>query len=121
MIFGTEIFSKRKVLRALTIGCSVRPQASSTEVCRYTRTSVTDLSKDPVINAVHNGIKRGIRVALENKEIGARGKQRGLTPLKSDRTIASSSRDMLQPEFMRANSYRPLVLSQVSRLSPSLL
>ena len=25
-----------------------------------------DLSQDPVINAVHNGIKRGIRVALEN-------------------------------------------------------
>lgn len=28
--------------------------------------SVTDLSEDPIINAIHNGIKRGIRVALEN-------------------------------------------------------
>jgi len=27
---------------------------------------MTDLSQDPVINAVHNGIKHGIRVALEN-------------------------------------------------------
>lgn len=28
--------------------------------------NLTDLSEDPIINAVHNGIKRGIRVALEN-------------------------------------------------------
>ena len=33
--------------------------------------SVTDLSKDPLINAVHNGIKRGIRVALENNCLGS--------------------------------------------------
>jgi len=28
---------------------------------------MADLSEDPIINAVHNGIKRGIRVALENE------------------------------------------------------
>lgn len=32
---------------------------------------MTDLSKDPLINAVHNGIKRGIRVALENDCLGS--------------------------------------------------
>ncbi len=32
---------------------------------------VMDLSKDPLINAVHNGIKRGIRVALENDCLGS--------------------------------------------------
>ncbi|MBA5865291.1 MAG: hypothetical protein GDA67_01185 [Nitrospira sp. CR1.3] len=32
---------------------------------------MTDLSKDPLINAVHNGIKRGIRVALENHCLGS--------------------------------------------------
>lgn len=28
--------------------------------------NLTNLSEAPIINAVHNGIKRGIRVALEN-------------------------------------------------------
>lgn len=28
---------------------------------------MTDLSRDPIINVIHNGIKRGIRVALENE------------------------------------------------------
>jgi hypothetical protein len=32
---------------------------------------MTDLSRDPIINAVHNGIKRGIRVALENDCLGS--------------------------------------------------
>ena len=32
---------------------------------------MTDLSTDPLINAVHNGIKRGIRVALENDCLGS--------------------------------------------------
>lgn len=27
---------------------------------------MADLSRDPIINAIHNGIKRGIRGALEN-------------------------------------------------------
>ncbi|TMA11717.1 MAG: hypothetical protein E6J89_06980 [Deltaproteobacteria bacterium] len=30
-----------------------------------------DLGKDPIINAVHNGIKRGIRVALEHDCLGS--------------------------------------------------
>jgi len=32
---------------------------------------MTDLSRDPIINAVHNGIKRGIRVAIENDCLGS--------------------------------------------------
>ena len=32
---------------------------------------MTDLSTDPLINAIHNGIKRGIRVALENDCLGS--------------------------------------------------
>ena len=32
---------------------------------------MTDISTDPLINAVHNGIKRGIRVALENDCLGS--------------------------------------------------
>lgn len=32
---------------------------------------MTDLGKDPLINAVHNGIKHGIRVALENDCLGS--------------------------------------------------
>ena len=32
---------------------------------------MTDLSRDPIINIVHNGIKRGISVVLENKCFGA--------------------------------------------------
>jgi len=33
--------------------------------------SMADLSQDPVINSVYNGIKRGIRVALENDCFGS--------------------------------------------------
>jgi len=43
---------------------------STAEQEHKTNTSVTDLSKDPLINAVHNGIKRGIRVTLENDCLG---------------------------------------------------
>lgn len=32
---------------------------------------MTDLSRDPIVNAVHNGIKRGIRVALANDCYGS--------------------------------------------------
>lgn len=32
---------------------------------------MTDLSRDPIVNTVHGGIKRGIRVALENNCLGA--------------------------------------------------
>jgi hypothetical protein len=32
---------------------------------------MTDLSRDPIINAVHNGIKRDIRVAIENDCLGS--------------------------------------------------
>lgn len=32
---------------------------------------MSDLSQDPLINAVDNGIKRGIRVAIENKCLGS--------------------------------------------------
>lgn len=34
-------------------------------------TIMTDLSEDPIINAVHNGIKRGIRVTLDNDCLGS--------------------------------------------------
>jgi len=27
----------------------------------------SDLSRDPIVNVIHNGIKRGIRVALDNE------------------------------------------------------
>lgn len=33
--------------------------------------SITDLRRDPIINAVHNGIKRGIRLTLENECLGS--------------------------------------------------
>jgi hypothetical protein len=48
------------LLVLLLNGAATRPPAS------VTLDSMTDLSRDPIINAVHNGIKRGIRVALEN-------------------------------------------------------
>jgi len=32
---------------------------------------MVELSRDPIINAIHNGIKRGIRVALENHCLGS--------------------------------------------------
>jgi hypothetical protein len=32
---------------------------------------MTDLSRDPIVNAVHNSIKRGIRVAVENECFGS--------------------------------------------------
>jgi hypothetical protein len=32
---------------------------------------MSDLGSDPIINAVHNGIKRGVRVALENDCLGS--------------------------------------------------
>jgi hypothetical protein len=32
---------------------------------------MVDLSRDPIINAIQNGIKRGIRVALENGCLGS--------------------------------------------------
>lgn len=32
---------------------------------------MTDLSQDPIINVVHNGIKRGIRVTLDNECYGS--------------------------------------------------
>ena len=32
---------------------------------------MTDLSRDPIVNAINNGIKRGIRVALENECYGS--------------------------------------------------
>ena len=33
--------------------------------------SITDLSRDPIINAVHNGIKQGIRTMLEHDCLGS--------------------------------------------------
>lgn len=32
---------------------------------------MVDLSRDPVINAIHNGIKRGVRVSIENECFGS--------------------------------------------------
>ena len=32
---------------------------------------MTDLTKDPIVNAIHNGIKRGINVTVENKCFGS--------------------------------------------------
>jgi hypothetical protein len=32
---------------------------------------MTDLSRDPIVNTIHNGIKRGIRVAIENECYGS--------------------------------------------------
>jgi hypothetical protein len=32
---------------------------------------MTDLSRDPIVNAIHNGIKRGIRISLENDCLGS--------------------------------------------------
>jgi hypothetical protein len=32
---------------------------------------MTELNRDPIINAIHNGIKRGIRVTLQNNCVGS--------------------------------------------------